>query len=89
MSNDLLLCPFCGGKAHMSEYYGYNYKVLYDVICNNEHCRAGYLHTDQSYETEQEAIDAWNRRNFASAIQAAALNVVEDYPNTLRLLGDS
>ena len=53
MSDKLNPCPFCGGKAILSEDKRYN---VHSVFCNE--C---YIETSLQ-NTEQEAIDAWNRR---------------------------
>ena len=59
MSEKLKPCPFCGGKAEVrtdenEEYY---------VSCTKCFTLVGYC-TDTwgEYETETEAIEAWNRR---------------------------
>lgn len=52
MSNKLKPCPFCGGEAIIDSFVG----VGWIVICNKCDASIGYK------ETEQEAIDAWNRR---------------------------
>lgn len=48
----LKLCPFCKGKAQSAGGAGCHY-----VFCNK--CCA---QTDYGYETEQQAIAAWNKR---------------------------
>lgn len=53
MSFRLKPCPFCGGKAILSEDKRYN---VHSVFCNE--C---YIETSLQ-NTEQEAIDAWNTR---------------------------
>lgn len=52
MSEQLKLCPFCGGKAEIIETIFYDYKVA----C--EECGASIPHCD----SEEMAIKAWNRR---------------------------
>ena len=57
MSSKILLpCPFCGGEAKLN--------VLYDdfhqVGCSNPLCKV--LPQTWSYDTDEEAIEAWNRR---------------------------
>lgn len=47
---DLKKCPFCGGKAEIV-----GYKIFW-VICKE--CTA----ETKSFDTREEAIDAWNRR---------------------------
>ena len=53
MNNELKPCPFCGGKAILSEDKRYN---VHSVFCNE--C---YIETSLQ-NTEQETIEAWNRR---------------------------
>lgn len=53
MDNKLKPCPFCGGEAILAE--NANSEELLVECCN---C---YAHTGL-YCSEQEAIDAWNRR---------------------------
>lgn len=58
MSEELKRCPFCGGEAameHVSQLW--EPKDSYWVVC--QHCRMSGKH----YDTEQEAIDAWNTRH--------------------------
>ena len=53
MSDKLKPCPFCGGKAILSEDKRTD---VYSVFCNE-------CYTETSLQcTEQEAIEAWNRR---------------------------
>lgn len=47
---DLKKCPFCGGKAEIV-----GYKIFW-VICKE--CTA----ETKSFDTREEAIEAWNRR---------------------------
>ena len=54
---ELLRCPFCGGEAEIEQHTFMGYSHTYGVTCLN--CRG---QTRQFYATEQEAIDAWNRR---------------------------
>jgi Lar family restriction alleviation protein len=62
MSNTLLPCPFCGGRATVkTRYIGYGSIGLgehdeYRVVCKE--CRA----SSDEYRHEAEAIAAWNRR---------------------------
>ena len=56
---ELKPCPFCGGKAFLSEY-------LYS--CEPGRCTTQFVEfngchtTTYEYNTEEEAIEAWNRR---------------------------
>lgn len=52
----LLPCPFCGGEANCSDYYGEDCIFEYLVICLD--CGV----STQTFLTEEEAIEAWNTR---------------------------
>lgn len=54
---ELKSCPFCGGEAQISD-GGYSGKC-FATRCQNERCVA---HGQAVYETEEEAIAAWNTR---------------------------
>ena len=57
-NSELKPCPFCGAKAVM------NYKQALNtwiVECSNSSCPASYM-IGMDYDTEAEAIEAWNRR---------------------------
>ena len=53
-------CPFCGGKAFVTEYlYSCDptfHATMYAVECNGCHT------TTFEYASKEEAIEAWNRR---------------------------
>jgi Lar family restriction alleviation protein len=49
---ELKRCPFCGGEV----YSDWSRKNDFFVTCDNCNAYVKY------FETEQEAIDAWNRR---------------------------
>lgn len=55
---ELKRCPFCGspGEVEHREYSG-----TWIVQCSNGECPASYM-IGWDYETEEDAIDAWNRR---------------------------
>lgn len=63
MQNELKPCPFCGGKPHISKHSFWNEKTkgftdhTYGIECIECHTKG-----NQFYETEKEAIEAWNRR---------------------------
>ena len=56
-------CPFCGAEAHIETHKFYEEKTkdftskTYGVICDNCHTSGR-----QFYESEAEAIEAWNIR---------------------------
>ena len=52
-------CPFCGGEAEVDilEHQYRGFPKTYGVMCLN--CNCG---TDWFFETEEEAVAAWNRR---------------------------
>ena len=54
---ELKPCPFCGGKA---EIVNVNMGKFFDVSCKHLWCR-GYAESVM-YNTEVEAIEAWNHR---------------------------
>ena len=54
MTTKLKPCPHCDGAAAK-----YREMELHKVICTNALCIA---HEGRGYDTEQEAVDAWNRR---------------------------
>jgi Lar family restriction alleviation protein len=64
MSEELLLCPFCGGKAtahdfswHATEFAGHIFKEpFWQVRCQT--CKAAL----GDFNTKKEAIAAWNHR---------------------------
>lgn len=69
MTNELKPCPFCGGEAHVVEGMYSSYQEGYAVRCR--HCaltlgasgRLGECYEwSCCYETEAEAIEAWNTR---------------------------
>lgn len=54
--SELLLCPFCGGEAHMeSKHYGDTH--YWRVWCQTPFCAFMSV-----APTEQQAIEAWNTR---------------------------
>jgi Lar family restriction alleviation protein len=53
-------CPFCGGKAYISneDCYGYEHD---DFIVNCDECNLQFGFASQ-FETEEDAVKAWNTR---------------------------
>lgn len=69
MNNLLKSCPFCGAEGDIT----YNYDKKFSPYCINNDCFLNEL--DHGFETEQEAIDAWNRRaNDAEVHSSACVN---------------
>lgn len=54
-TTELLPCPFCGGEARMLG----TKERWFNPACSNAEC--GCEWTD-SYATEAEAVEAWNKR---------------------------
>ena len=56
--NELKRCPFCGhiGEIHQKEMLN-----TWIVECSNQSCPASYM-IGMDYDTEEEAIEVWNRR---------------------------
>jgi len=58
---ELLPCPFCGGKAHTLSQAPKG--VDYAVGCSDDDC-LGFVGLGWIYNTEAEAIAAWNTRHY-------------------------
>ena len=60
---ELLLCPFCGGKAEVEQIPSATWDKFV-VHCKSSKCIAFYIgYVDEGiYETRARAIEAWNRR---------------------------
>lgn len=56
-TNMLKPCPFCGGEGNVEEHPFMTIPNSYCVKCPVCKCQ-----TSQFFNSEQEAIDAWNRR---------------------------
>ena len=54
-------CPFCGGKVETEVMSGYREMTFFR--CDNPDCLA-FISFNRKYgiETEEQAIEAWNRR---------------------------
>lgn len=55
---ELKPCPFCGGEAVIGQDEDWYYE--WRVACCNKDC---IFYLGKSYETEEEAAAAWNRRD--------------------------
>ena len=55
---ELKPCPFCGGKADIEHKRNL---LTWIVQCSNNSCQASYM-IGADFETEEAAIEAWNRR---------------------------
>ena len=54
---ELKPCPFCGGEAETKRHKFFVGSDTYGVVCTK--CEA---RTSQFFDTQAEAIEAWNRR---------------------------
>ena len=52
-------CPFCGCDAEVTAHYFCIGETTFGIECSNQRCRTS---GNQFYETEEDAIKAWNRR---------------------------
>ena len=50
-------CPFCGGEGVMQKHVFVGYSSTWGVVCGD--C---WAEIKQVYSSEQEAVEAWNRR---------------------------
>ena len=73
----LLPCPFCGGEAEMLTAESMNGGYLFGIMCND--CRS----RGDVYDTEAEAIEAWNSR-----AERTCEYVIEDNMNESEGMGD-
>ena len=55
--SDLKPCPFCGHKAVIINTGNHFPKMFYRIVCESSCTMQGKL-----YDTEEEAIEVWNRR---------------------------
>lgn len=49
-------CPFCGGESEIFRGITYGFHYLYEPRCIKCECALGI------YNTEEQAVEAWNRR---------------------------
>ena len=76
--NELKPCPFCGGEAKIMTHESYvpeSWRSLvgvYGVVCTS--CRAGGY---QFWDTEEQAIAAWNRRADDAGYAACAAEIAD------------
>lgn len=56
---ELKRCPFCGSKGEITYKEGLKTWI---VECSNQFCMASYM-IGTDFDTEEEAIEAWNRRS--------------------------
>jgi len=56
-SDQLKSCPFCKGVAYLTHVEFNDGDIWYNPNC--EECNCGWK---ESYETKEEAIEAWNKR---------------------------
>lgn len=56
-NEQLMPCPFCGGKAHVNDHIYFDIPPSYGIVCGG--CGAM---TKQFYDTMSEAVTAWNTR---------------------------
>ena len=53
-------CPFCGGIASIATNTdGFGHDMSFYVRCE----KSGHTLTADNFDTEEEAIEAWNERN--------------------------
>lgn len=60
MTNKLKPCPFCGGEAKLQRYIDRYEGITFYVYCSGEFCEV--FPATENFETEQQAIKAWNIR---------------------------
>jgi len=65
MSEKLLPCPFCGGEAEIERLED---PTIWFVDCSQCKCQL-----DETYETKEDVIEAWNTRRSLSVTKIAKL----------------
>lgn len=62
---DLKGCPFCGCSAFVSLFNYPDGSSAYSVVCmHDDNCYLSHA-IEADFETESEAVDAWNNRNIS------------------------
>lgn len=79
MNEELLPCPFCGGKAELVQNAGYDCP-RYIVICTG--CDAQIGVSDDPFIAPEHAIAAWNRRTQPAWEPVADGELVQDVLST-------
>lgn len=69
MSEKLTPCPFCGGKPYFYEIYSAGRKV-WKVMCGERVDCCAILN---EWATQEEAAQAWNKRNITSSAENGEL----------------
>lgn len=69
--SELLPCPFCGGEAEMLTAESMHGGYMFGIMCND--CRS----RGDVYDTEAEAIAAWNSRADYHGYEQAAIEAWE------------
>lgn len=64
--DELKPCPFCGAEGDIT----YNYDKKFVPYCINTDCFLNEL--EYGFETQQEAIEAWNRRTNDGEVHSGA-----------------
>jgi Lar family restriction alleviation protein len=76
--SELLPCPFCGGEVEILTAESMNGGYLFGIMCND--CRS----RGDVYDTEAEAIAAWNSRAERTFIAALGYKPIDDGENIIR-----
>lgn len=59
--DNLKPCPFCGGRAELSE-GSFDGKEISYVMCKNCASQGEFFFVSPKYASAERAIEAWNRR---------------------------
>ncbi len=63
---DLKCCPFCGAEGDIT----YNYDKKFAPYCINDDCLLNK--NEVGFDTEEEAVEAWNRRTNDAEVHGSA-----------------